>query len=153
LSITQSLIEKILTGQILPNELNSSELLEFCQYANKKYRAGNPIISDADYDFLFVKELKLRNPNHFFLQNIESDHNSFSEEKVLLPKPMLSIDKAYSFEEILKWIDRIFKACQEINFETKNLNFIATAKLDGFAGYDDGKKLYTRGDGKKGSDI
>jgi DNA ligase (NAD+) len=28
-----------------------------------------------------------------------------------------------------------------------------TAKLDGFAGYDDGAKLYTRGDGNKGSDI
>ncbi|MDB9933358.1 helix-hairpin-helix domain-containing protein, partial [Candidatus Thioglobus sp.] len=28
-----------------------------------------------------------------------------------------------------------------------------TAKLDGFAGYDDGSKLYTRGDGNKGSDI
>ena len=26
----------------------------------------------------------------------------------------------------------------------------ATPKLDGFAGYDDGNKLYTRGDGKKG---
>jgi len=33
------------------------------------------------------------------------------------------------------------------------LKFKATAKLDGFAGYDDGIRLYTRGDGKKGSDI
>ena len=66
---------------------------------------------------------------------------------------MLSIDKAYSFQEILRWIDRILKSCKELSIDFMELIFKATPKLDGFAGYDDGNKLYTRGDGKKGSDI
>jgi len=66
---------------------------------------------------------------------------------------MLSIDKAYSFPEILKWIERIHKACEDLQYDYRNIIFKATPKLDGFAGYDDGEKLYTRGDGKKGSDI
>jgi DNA ligase (NAD+) len=66
---------------------------------------------------------------------------------------MLSTNKAYSWEEIQKWLERINKSAAEINLLSKDVLIKGTAKLDGFAGYDDGVKLYTRGDGKKGSDI
>ena len=66
---------------------------------------------------------------------------------------MLSTDKAYTWREIEKWLERISKFSEEINIQLSEIQIKGTAKLDGFAGYDDGKKLYTRGDGNKGSDI
>jgi len=146
-------INLILDKKILLDEISDQELLEFCILANQKYRSGSPLISDEDYDFIYLKELKRRSPNHDFLNKVEPEDSTFSEEKVLLPEQMLSIDKAYTFEEVLKWLERIVKACNEIDYEVFSLNFCATPKLDGFAGYDDGITLYTRGDGKKGSDI
>ena len=55
--------------------------------------------------------------------------------------------------EINKWLERITKFSEEINYPLNSIQIKGTAKLDGFAGFDDGLKLYTRGDGKKGSDI
>ena len=152
-SLPDKKIEEIISKKILVSQLTDNELGLFCQLANKKYRSGKPIISDSDYDFIYLKELKKRSPNHFLLNHIEPEGDAFSEEKILLPQIMLSIDKAYSFDEIIKWIDRILKASFELAFKSEKLIFKATPKLDGFAGYDDGSKLYTRGDGKKGSDI
>lgn len=151
--LTQQKISKIQEKEILVNDLDNQELGEFCEFANTCYRAGNPIISDEDYDFIFLKALKNRLPEHHLLKNIEPEDNTFSDEKVLLPQAMLSIDKAYSFNEIIKWTERILKAANDLNFDSALISFIATPKLDGFAGFDDGIKLYTRGDGKKGSDI
>ena len=153
MSLTKQKISKIQEKEILVNDLDSQELGEFCEFANACYRAGNPIITDEDYDFIFLKALKNRLPGHHLLKNIEPEDNAFSEEKVLLPQAMLSIDKAYSFDEIIKWTERIIKAADDLNFDHKLISFNATPKLDGFAGFDDGTKLYTRGDGKKGSDI
>jgi len=146
-------INLILDKKIPLDEISDQELLEFCILANQHYRSGNPLISDEDYDFIYIKELKQRNPDSDFLTSVEPEDSTFSEEKVLLPEQMLSIDKAYTFEEVLKWLERIVKACNEINYDVLSLNLCATPKLDGFAGYDDGFSLYTRGDGKKGSDI
>jgi len=146
-------ISNIVNHEISIKDLTDQELASFCVYANEKYRAGSPVISDEDYDFIYLKALKDRTPSHPLLQSVEPENEGFSEEKILLPKSMLSIDKAYSFPEILKWIERIHKACEDLQCDYRNIIFKATPKLDGFAGYDDGEKLYTRGDGKKGSDI
>ena len=147
-------IIKNITSQIsLVSDLSDDVLIEFCVIANQRYRIGNPIISDADYDFIFLHELAKRLPNHSFLKKVEDDIEGFSEEKIKLPKKMLSTDKAYSWEEINKWLERITKFSSEINYLLADIQIKGTAKLDGFAGYDDGNKLYTRGDGNKGSDI
>ena len=153
MQISKEILEKIITKKIVVNDLSTKDLELFCIYANKEYRSGNPIISDSDYDFIFLKELRKRVPNHKFFQTIEVEGKGFSEEKHTLPQPMLSTDKAYSFKEIIKWTERILKSADELSFNNTSLRFLATPKLDGFAGYDDGIKLYTRGDGKKGSDI
>ena len=87
------------------------------------------------------------------MQKVEDENVGFSEEKIKLPEKMLSTDKAYSWEEVNKWLERIRKFSEEINFSLDNIQIKGTAKLDGFAGFDDGNKLYTRGDGNKGSDI
>ena len=146
-------VEEIAKQNILISDLSDDELAEFCIIANQMYRDGEPIVSDQDYDFVFLAELTKRLPHHPFLQKLESEHEGFAEEKVKLPERMLSTDKAYSWSEIQKWLERITKSSEEIDLSHKDVLIKGTAKLDGFAGYDDGIKLYTRGDGNKGSDI
>jgi len=147
-------IIKNITSQIsLVSDLSDDVLIEFCAIANQRYRIGSPIISDEDYDFIFLHELAKRLPNHPFLKKVEDEIEGFSEEKIKLPQKMLSTDKAYSWEEVNKWLERIAKFSSDINYLLADIQIKGTAKLDGFAGYDDGNKLYTRGDGNKGSDI
>ena len=151
--LSKKTVEKIANQDILITDLSDDELAEFCIIANQMYRDGESIISDQDYDFVFLAEFAKRLPNHPFLQKLESENKGFSEEKVKLPERMLSTNKAYSWGEIQKWLERISKSSEEINLPLKDVQLKGTAKLDGFAGYDDGTKLYTRGDGNKGSDI
>lgn len=151
--MTQEEIFNIANKKKLLIELSEEKIANFCIIANNKYREGNPIISDEDYDFVFLAELKKRNPNHFLIKTVESENKGFSEIKIKLPERMLSTDKAYSWEEIKKWLERIQKAAKEISLNVEKIKIKGTAKLDGFAGYDDGKILYTRGDGRNGSDI
>ena len=151
--LTNIQIQDITNQRILISDLTDEDLLEFCKFANQRYRDGSPIISDEDYDFIYALELSKRLPDHPFLQKVEDENVGFSEEKIKLPEKMLSTDKAYSWEEVNKWLERIRKFSEEINFLLDNIQIKGTAKLDGFAGFDDGNKLYTRGDGNKGSDI
>ncbi len=151
--LLEATINKITEQKILLGDLSDDELGEFCQVANLAYRSGEPIVSDENYDFIYLAALKKRIPQHPLLQSIEPEGQSFSEEKVLLPEAMLSTDKAYSWQEVSKWLERIQKSATEINLEVSKVRIKATPKLDGFAGFDDGTRLYTRGDGKKGSDI
>ena len=51
-------IIKNITSQIsLVSDLSDDVLIEFCAIANQRYRIGSPIISDEDYDFIFLHEL------------------------------------------------------------------------------------------------
>ncbi len=151
--LTEKKIQDIATEIILVNDLLDDDLLEFCMIANQRYRSGNPIVSDENYDFIFISELTKRMPNHPFLKQIEDEREGFSEEKIKLPEKMLSTDKAYTWGEVEKWLERVAKFSEEIHIPYEEIQIKGTAKLDGFAGYDDGIRLYTRGDGNKGSDI
>ena len=151
--LSKKKVKEIAKKNVLIGDLSDDELAEFCIIANKMYRDGKPIVSNQDYDFVFLVALNKRLPYHPFLQKLEGEHEGFSEEKIRLPERMLSTDKAYSWGEIQKWLERITKSTEEIDLSSKDVLIKGTAKLDGFAGYDDGVKLYTRGDGNKGSDI
>jgi len=54
---------------------------------------------------------------------------------------------------VQRWANRIEKAAVENGLAFDAQIFKVTPKLDGFAAYDDGKRLYTRGDGRRGTDI
>jgi len=135
-----------------PAKLSDDELLEFLTVCNDFYRRGEPIISDAQYDFVFLAELKKRHPHHPYLETVEPE-KAFTGKTVALPEMMLSTEKTYSKDGIEKWLQRIEKAAEELDLEFSKLIFRATPKLDGYAAYDDGLALYTRGDGRKGTDI
>lgn len=132
--------------------VDDDQLLEFLELANLLYRAGEPLISDELYDFTFLEELRTRNPDHPYLQTVEPE--PLAEAKTVeLPVRMLSTEKAYEIKVIKRWAKRVEKAAGECGVEFEKLLFRATPKLDGFAAYDDGKTLYTRGDGRRGTDI
>jgi len=105
--LSRKKIQEIANQIILVDNLSNNELVEFCEFANQKYRNGNPIISDENYDFIIIPELKKRFPYHPFLKKIEAEIEGFSEEKIKLPEKMLSTDKAYSWEEINKWLEEL----------------------------------------------
>lgn len=138
--------------QASPKELTNEQLLEFLQVCNALYRGGEPFISDADYDFVFLAELQKRHPHHPYLETVEPEVVAVGKT-VTLPEPMLSTEKTYSQSGIEKWLSRLEKAADDCDVDFSTLMIRATPKLDGYAAYDDGKLLYTRGDGRKGTDI
>ncbi|MGB3210296.1 MAG: BRCT domain-containing protein [Desulforhopalus sp.] len=132
--------------------VEDGKLLEFLELANLLYRAGEQLITDEQYDFTFLEELRNRTPDHPFLHTVEPEPPA-ETKTVELPLRMLSTEKAYAFDAIERWAKRIFKAAEECGIDFNSLVFRATPKLDGFAAYDDGQMLYTRGDGRRGTDI
>ncbi|MFA0143156.1 BRCT domain-containing protein [Vibrio kanaloae] len=132
-------------------ELDDEELLALLKISNALYRSGFPVIEDGLYDS-YREVFASKYPNHPYIISVESEVLN-SGKTVALPQKMLSTDKAYSKEEIEKWLDRILKAAEELNIDTKAIEIRVTPKLDGYAAYDDGERLYTRGDGVKGQDV
>ncbi|MGZ5536876.1 MAG: helix-hairpin-helix domain-containing protein [Methylobacter sp.] len=149
--LSPELIAQIAT-QADPKQLNDEQLLEFLQICNALYRGGEPLISDADYDFVFLAELQKRHPHHPYLETVEPEVIAVGKT-VALPEPMLSTEKSYTRSGIEKWLARLEKAAKDLDVDFSTLMIRATPKLDGYAAYDDGKILYTRGDGRKGTDI
>lgn len=148
-SIESSIIEDLISGSV--NELSLDNLLVVLKVTNALYRSGISVLNDGAYD-AYITELKSRVPNHPYLKTIEPEV-LIDSKTVPLPKKMLSTDKAYSFSEIKKWTERLVKAGTEIGLTVNDIALKVTPKLDGYAAYDDGSKLYTRGDGTRGQDI
>lgn len=158
LSVEQA--QELLTAEQfveLTNDPNACETLEddkllvFLKAANAMYRAGAPIIEDIHYDSA-QKIFATNNPDHEFVQSVEPEmvHQS---KTVPLPVKMLSTDKAYSKDEIERWVQRIEKAAKGLDINRDDIEIRVTPKLDGYAAFDDGQVLYTRGDGNRGQDI
>lgn len=139
-------------GEIPVTALSDRQLEEFLQIANLFYRGGEVLITDAQYDFTFLAELARRHPAHPYLHTVEPEA-AIEAKTVELPVRMLSTEKAYDFAAIANWAKRIEKAAGECDIDFASLVFRVTPKLDGFAAYDDGQTLYTRGDGRRGTDI
>ncbi|MDD2748970.1 BRCT domain-containing protein [Acidithiobacillus sp.] len=121
---------------------------------NRAYRAGNPRITDHEYDQK-VEKLRKIYPAHPFLNQVEPEPEGvFSGEKVRHKTPMLSTKKAYSAEEIDTFIRSVLQAAQALGIPLDDVRFRATPKLDGLSGrYDGAGHLYTRGNGTEGQDI
>ncbi|MGR9088651.1 MAG: helix-hairpin-helix domain-containing protein [Gammaproteobacteria bacterium] len=149
--LTTEQIERI-AAKAEAGHLTDDQLLGFLRICNLLYRSGAPLISDYLYDSAFLSELRRRHPQHPYLESVEPEH-AFAGKTVVLPEHMLSTEKTYSREGIEKWLARIEKAADQCRLKFPDLIFRATPKLDGFAAYDDGELLYTRGDGRKGTDI
>jgi len=151
-TLTEADVVAIGAEEISIAALTDLQLEEFLQIANLLYRGGELLVSDALYDFTFLAELEHRNPGHPFLHTVEPE--ALVEAKTVeLPVRMLSTEKAYDFAAVAAWAKRVEKAAGECGINFATLIFKVMPKLDGYAAYDDGKTLYTRGDGRRGTDI
>lgn len=81
--------------------LNKETLLELIQKANKKYRNGEPIMSDTDYDEL-VAQLQQLDPDNEWFKHVEPAPVS-NCRKCKLPIPMKSLNKVKNIIELKKW--------------------------------------------------
>lgn len=150
--LSEDEVAAIGAGEIAVAGMSDAQLEEFLQVANLLYRGGEELISDAMYDFTFLAELKRRHPDHPYLHTVEPEV-LIEAKTVELPVRMLSTEKAYDFAAIVNWAKRIEKAAGECGRDFAKLDFRVMPKLDGYAAYDDGQTLYTRGDGRRGTDI
>ncbi len=116
------------------------ELEELILKHKALYYAGTPEILDHQYDAL-EEELKSLAPDSYVLQIVGSDPGA---NKVKHDKKMLSLNKVYSLEELLKWQD--------------GHELISLFKIDGMSCsliYENGHLVLakTRGDGTFGENI
>jgi DNA ligase (NAD+) len=122
-----------------------------------------PVISDAEYDAL-MNELKRIEADHPELLTADSPTQRVGGKpaegfrKVRHSRPMLSLDNAYSAEELADWDRRVRELAGKLPVE-----YTAELKLDGLsvalhyeAAEDGGARLVTgvtRGDGQIGEDV
>lgn len=135
------------------------ELIELIKkYNHHYYNLDNPIVSDAEYDKLYNELLSLENE---FPELIATDSptqiiggyaaNKFT--KFEHNKAMLSLSKAYDFEEIKKFHENIIKKIDETE-----VSYALDYKIDGLSislHYKNGNliRAVTRGDGITGEDV
>ena len=126
-----------------------STLVETLKRYNEAYRNGKHLVSDHEYDRL-VESLRQLDPHHPFLNAVEPE--TFEKKKeVKHPIPMLSTEKAYTQEDLQRFVSRVFKAAKDAGIQ--HVTFRVTPKLDGLAGRDDGTVFATRGNGEIGYEI
>ena len=131
----------------LPSEAH--RLVERLTEYNEAYRRGAPQVSDAQYDLLLAR-LREIEPEHPFLHRVEPETFSGKRE-IRHPVPMLSTDKAYTPEELERFVARVEKEAGEIG--VSGVRYRVTPKLDGLAGRDDGTVFVTRGNGQSGYEV
>ncbi len=127
------------------------------KYSVAYYRDARPLVSDAEYDRLYDRLVKLEaeypqarldtSPT----QRVGDDTIQGFEE-VRHTIPVLSLDKAYSISDLENFRQRVAKA------GFTNISFSLEEKIDGLSVvlyYEDGRlvRALTRGNGEVGSDI
>ena len=98
--------------------LSEDKQLYILKALNFLYRGGHPACTDQQYDQIF-NFFKKKYPTNDFTLMVEPEPLT-DDKLVTLPQKMLSTDKAYSKDEIIKWIDRIRKSANQYGlFEKK----------------------------------
>lgn len=124
--------------------LSAAELAARIENNDKLYwELGEPQISDEEYDFL-VRTLSKQDPNHPLLSKVSAPAVAASG-KVRHKEPMLSLDKAYSLEELMAWSAKFARNPEE--------ELLVQPKYDGISAIFADGILATRGDGDIGENI
>jgi DNA ligase (NAD+) len=136
----------------------ADELREQIEYHNVRYhQLDEPEISDADFDAL-VRELREIEELHPDLRTPDSPTQKVGAAPSLLfapvrhQVPMMSLDNAFSFDELVAWGKRMER------FISGDVAYVCELKIDGVAmslRYEDGRYVQaaTRGDGRVGEDV
>jgi NAD-dependent DNA ligase len=122
--------------------MNQKTLETLITKANEKYRKGEPIMSDKEYDEV-LETLAYKYPDSELVKKavIEEPEES---RKQPLPVPMFSLNKVKTFEELTKWIKSIDLSKED--------ELVLTPKYDGISLCVNEAigKCWTRGNGVEG---
>ena len=134
----------------------AAELRDLIRYHDERYYGHDePEVSDAEYDDL-LNELRAIETGHPELVTEDSPTQKPGAARVPTPfsevrhlQPMLSLDNAFSREDLLAWGERIGKLV------TESVLYVGEPKLDGLAIsllYESGRLVRgaTRGNGETG---
>jgi DNA ligase (NAD+) len=136
----------------------AEELRRLIEYHNDRYnRLDDPEITDGEFDAL-VRELRAIEAEHPDLAVPDSPTITVGAapstlfSPVVHQVPMMSLDNAFSSEELHAWADRLAKQVPE------DTAFVCELKIDGLAislTYRDGRfvQAATRGDGRTGENV
>lgn len=137
-------------------------LKETIRYHRQKYYTDTPEITDAEFDALYQQLQKLENQ---FPQLITPDsptqtvkftiQTSLKKQQHLVP--MISLDNAFSWEDLQEWETRWKKLIKSEDLSIHDV-YIIEPKFDGLGiscVFENGKLLraVTRGDGTEGEDV
>ncbi|WP_426460962.1 NAD-dependent DNA ligase LigA [Mycoplasma hafezii] len=127
------------------------------QWNDEYYNQDNPSVTDQQYDVALreLEELESKFPQFIQFDSPTLKIGGVSDNKFTKythKKPMLSLAKAYSLDEVSKFLDTNLKE------QHKQLEYILEPKIDGLSialHYENGIliKAVTRGDGKIGEDV
>ena len=149
--------EVVARGKALQTEIQ--QLTQIIDEHDISYHQKDaPIVSDAEYDSLTRKLKNLQKDMDLFTWQMRpgaSPDDRFA--KIYHNPPMLSLDNAFSEEDVAEFIGRI-KRFLNLSDEEINDLLITELKIDGLsfsARYEHGefKQGATRGDGEVGEDI
>lgn len=109
----------------------------------RQYYQGQPAVSDAAYDQL-EEQLRAIAPSHPALQAVGAETESPKGEKAAHATPMLSLQKVYELDQLIKWLGE-HPAVGTIKIDGNSLSLI----------YEHGvlRQAKTRGDGRLGEDV
>ncbi|MEA2685331.1 MAG: ligase, partial [Actinomycetota bacterium] len=150
----------IYAGPMPPPDLaaRAPELRGLIEYHNQRYHAlDDPEISDAEYDAL-VRELRALEAEHPELATPDSPTQKVgaAPSSLFTPVrhqlPMMSLDNAFGFDELVAWGKRMER------YISGDVDYVCELKIDGLAMsilYEDGRYVRgaTRGDGVMGEDL
>jgi DNA ligase (NAD+) len=135
-----------------------AELRSLIEYHNRRYfELDEPEISDAEYDEL-VRELRALEEAHpdILTPDSPTQRPGGAPTSLFAPVrhavPMMSLDNAFSFEELQAWGKRMER------YISGDVDYVCELKIDGIAmslRYEHGRYVQaaTRGDGTTGEDV
>jgi DNA ligase (NAD+) len=132
-----------------------SELLR--RYQHEYYVLSRPSVSDAEYDRLFDRLVELEREHPELAREDSPTRRVGSDLTHELPEvrhtvPVLSLDKAYTVEELVSWLEKTQKN------SGRRLSFVVEEKIDGSSivlYYERGllARAVTRGNGLVGNEV
>ena len=134
-----------------------ARLRETLERHNRLYYEGKPEISDYDFDQLLrrLQELEDEHDDHDLNSPTQRVGGATIESfpTVIHEPPMLSIENAYTLEELTEWHERVLRGIGR-----ENVEYEAELKIDGVSIsllYENGQlvRAATRGDGVRGDDV
>ncbi len=122
------------------------------------YVLDSPVISDEEYDRLYFRLKELEETYHYILPDSPTQRIGTPPldkfQKVKHAEPMLSLDNAFSYEEVKEFDKRVKRFLKS----EEDVDYTVEPKYDGLAielTYRDGflYRASTRGDGYEGEDV